>query len=38
MHFQGNQYSLLLLLFYIPNGLAGAPISLGEIKRKMRNG
>lgn len=23
MHFTGNDYSLLLLLFYIPNGLAG---------------
>ncbi|KAJ9197639.1 hypothetical protein DTO166G4_4023 [Paecilomyces variotii] len=28
MHFTGNEYSLLLLLFYIPNGLADLPLNL----------
>lgn len=28
MHFQGQEYSLLLLLFYIPNGLLDLPLNL----------
>lgn len=28
MHFTGNQYSLLLLLFYIPNALFDLPLNL----------
>lgn len=28
LHFTGNQYSLLLLLFYIPNGLCDLPLNM----------
>ncbi|KAH0012358.1 putative pantothenate transporter, partial [Aureobasidium melanogenum] len=28
LHFKGNQYSLLLLLFYIPNGLCDLPLNM----------
>jgi hypothetical protein len=28
MHFHGEEYSLLLLLFYIPNGLLDLPLNL----------
>lgn len=28
LHFSGNQYSLLLLLFYVPNGLCDLPLNM----------